>query len=191
MSLNKVILIGNLTRNAEVRKVGQSTVASIGVATSERYKDAQGNIQERTEFHNVEYWNPGNVTQFLVKGQQVYVEGSIRTEKFTGNDGVEKSVVKIRAFAVQLLGNRQQPQAAPQQPGYAPAPPQYQQPAAPQYQQSVPPQYQQPGYVPQRPQAPAAPARPAPPTPPMAPQNPQFPQPGIFEPAQHPDDLPF
>lgn len=162
MSLNKVMLIGNLTRDAEIRQVGQSQVAAFGVATSEAYTDQQGQRKEITEFHNVEYFsNNGGVFQYLKKGQQVYVEGSIKTDKWTDQNGQEKQAVKVRARSIQLLGKKDQ-SAQPQ--GQMPAlgqgviyPPQGQQQTPPQgyppqgYQQAPP---QQGGYPPQGQQMP-------------------------------------
>lgn len=140
MSLNKFMGIGNLTRNAEVRQVGQSTVARFGLAMSEKFKKQDGTLGENTEFLDIDLWGQPGVHQYLVKGQMVYVEGSIRTEKWNDQQGQPHSATRVRAHMVQLLGSR--PQAA------APAP----QPAAPQYPQA--PQPPAPQYAPQ-PQAPA------------------------------------
>lgn len=130
MSLNKVMLIGNLTRDAEIRQVGQSQVASFGVATSEIYTDQQGQRKEITEFHNVDYFtNNTGVFQYLKKGQQVYVEGGIKTDKWQDQNGQDRTTVKVRARIVQLLGKRD-PQDAQQQ-GYQQAPPQGYAPQAP------------------------------------------------------------
>ena len=138
MSVNKVILVGNITRDAEVRTVGQNQVARFGLATNNKYRNSQGETIEETEFHNIEYWGGAGVHQYLKKGQQVYVEGSIKTDKWTGQDGQEKSTVKIKASSLQLLGLRQQPQqgqapAQPQRPQQRPAPqpPRQQKPAPP------------------------------------------------------------
>lgn len=161
MAVNKVILIGNLGSDAEVRNVGQSTVASFRLATTEKFKGQDGNLREETEWHTCELWNNSGVYQYLKKGTQVYVEGSIKTENWTDQQGQNRSRIKIRVFNLQLVGSRPQ-QAAPAPQGYAPQPqPQYQQrtyqpqPAAapaptPQYQ----PQQAALGYTPQ-PQAPA------------------------------------
>lgn len=138
MSVNKVILVGNITRDAEVRTVGQNQVVRFGLATNNKYRNSQGETIEETEFHNIEYWGGAGVHQYLKKGQQVYVEGSIKTDKWTGQDGQEKSTVKIKASSLQLLGLRQQSQqgqasAQPQRPQQRPAPqpPRQQKPAPP------------------------------------------------------------
>lgn len=127
MSVNKVILVGNITRDAEVRTVGQSQVARFGLATSNKYRNSQGETVEETEFHNVEYWGNSGVFQYLKKGQQVFVEGSIKTDKWSDQQGNEKSAVKIKAVSVQLLGSRPQTQAQAQ-PATAPQRPAPQQP---------------------------------------------------------------
>lgn len=127
MSVNKVILVGNITRDAEVRTVGQSQVARFGLATSNKYRNTQGETVEETEFHNVEYWGNSGVFQYLKKGQQVFVEGSIKTDKWSDQQGNEKSAVKIKAVSVQLLGSRPQTQTQAQ-PAPAPQRPAPQQP---------------------------------------------------------------
>ena len=70
MSVNKVILLGNLTSDPQVRVVGQSQVATFGLATNERFKKADGTIVENTEFHNIELWGNTGVIQYLRKGTQ-------------------------------------------------------------------------------------------------------------------------
>lgn len=137
MSLNRCMLIGNLKADATVRSVGTTSIASFTVATSEKWKDKNGQLQSSTEWHDCELWGQENVHKYLTKGQLVYVEGSIRTETWESNNGQKNSRKKIKVLSVQLLstGNpraQQQEQAAPQQQ----APAQYQQP------------YQQPGYYP-------------------------------------------
>lgn len=126
MSVNKVILVGNITRDAEVRAVGQNQVARFGLATSNKYRNSQGETVEETEFHNIEYWGNSGVFQYLKKGQQVFVEGSIKTDKWSDQQGNEKSAVKIKALSLQLLGSRPQTQAqpapAPQRPAAQPKP---------------------------------------------------------------------
>lgn len=182
MSYQIFIIQGNLTRDAEVRQVGQNSVASIGVATSRRYKKQDGSVAEETEFHEVELWNNNGVYPYLVKGASVLVQGEIRTDKWTDQNGNQKERKKVRASIIQLCGSRQQ--AAPQgQPAYPPAQPMMPPPATP----GAPPQYAQPPMPPQAPvppaqpqyQQPRPPAQPqyAQPQPPAAPQY-QPPQPG-------------
>lgn len=98
MNVNKVILVGRLTRDPEVRTTpsGQ-TVASIGLATGRTWTDKQGQKQEKTEFHNVVMWGrTAEVAgQYLVKGQEIFVEGRLESRKYTGKDGVERKVTDV------------------------------------------------------------------------------------------------
>lgn len=105
--INKVILVGNLGNDPEVR-YGQSgaAITTISVATSESWKDKDGNPQERTEWHRVKFF--GRLAEiageYLKKGRQVYIEGSLRTEKYTDKSGVEKYSTDIIANEMQMLG---------------------------------------------------------------------------------------
>lgn len=116
MSVNKVILVGNCGKNAEVRTVGDRKVASFTLATSERRKGADGNYLESTEWHNIVIWGNGAETaeKYVQKGTQLYVEGKIKYEKYTGSDGVEKYATRIYASNFQLLGGK--PESQPTQP---------------------------------------------------------------------------
>lgn len=152
MALNRFMGIGNLTRDVEVREVGQNKVARFAIAMNEKYRKQDGTMAETTEFMEVEYWGNSGVFQYLTKGQMVYVEGSIRTEKWTGNDGVERSTTKLRAREIQLLGSRQQQPQQTSAQQQAPAPQQYQRPDPPRPQTPRPPVPQ-----PQRPPMPHAP----------------------------------
>ena len=105
MSLNKFMGIGNLTRNVEVREVGQNKVARFAIAMNEKYRKQDGSFAESTEFLEVENWGDNGIYPYLLKGQLVYVEGSIKTEKWTGDDGVERTTIKVRARNIQLLEN--------------------------------------------------------------------------------------
>jgi len=163
--LNKVMLIGNLGADPETRFMQDKTcVCNIRLATTESWKDrATGQKQERTEWHRVELWGRlGEIAnQYLRKGSRVYIEGSIRTDKWTDQSGQERYTTKVRANEMKMLDRRnegdfsQQPQQQPAQqqrqgggnfPAYGGAPAagaanQYQS-QAPQ-QQSVPPMPQQ------------------------------------------------
>ena len=158
MSYQQILIQGNCTRDAEVRQVGQSQVAKIGVAVSEKFKGRDGQIQESTEFFDVEIWDKAGVYPYLIKGQSVLIVGQQKTDKWQDQQGQNRESKKVRAQVVQLCGPRPQAQAQPQAPApaptyQAPAPPQYQQPApapAPQYAPPAQPQYgPQPGYAPQ------------------------------------------
>lgn len=105
-SVNKVILIGNLGKDPEVRSFGNGgMVAKFPIATTETYKDREGNKVEQTEWHNVEVWGElaKIAEQYLKKGRQLFVEGSIRTESWEDN-GVKKYTTKIRATNFTMLG---------------------------------------------------------------------------------------
>ena len=169
MSFQSITILGNLTRDAEVRQVGQSQVAKIGIAVSEKYKDRNGQIQESTEYFDVEVWDKAGVFPYLLKGQAVLIVGQQKTDRWQDQSGQNRETKKVRAQVVQLCGQR------PQQQQYQQAP-QYQQPApppapgyAPQYQQPAP-QYQQPPMPPRQP----APQPPMPPQP-GQPGNQQYP----------------
>ena len=106
--INKVILVGNLGADPEVRyTTGGTAIASLSIATSEQWTDKQsGQKQERTEWHRVKLF--GRLAEiageYLKKGRQVYVEGSLRTDKYTGKDGVERYSTDIIANELQRLG---------------------------------------------------------------------------------------
>ena len=118
-SVNKVILVGRIGRDPEVRHTqsGQ-VVASFSVATDESYKGKDGQKVEATEWHNVTAW--GKTAEFIGaymgKGRLVYVEGKLKTEKYTDQQGVEKYTTKIVADRVQAMDKRPdgQQQAAQQ-----------------------------------------------------------------------------
>ncbi len=105
--INKVILVGNLGNDPEVRySQSGSALTTISVATSESWKDKDGNMQERTEWHRVKFF--GRLAEiageYLKKGRQVYIEGRLRTEKYTDKAGVEKYSTDIIADEMQMLG---------------------------------------------------------------------------------------
>jgi single-strand DNA-binding protein len=107
MSVNKVILVGNLGKDPEVRFTNSgSAVARLAVATSEVWNDRDGNRQERTEWHNVVVWGKQgeHCGQYLAKCRQVYVEGSIRTRSYDDKSGTKRYVTEVVAQRVQFLG---------------------------------------------------------------------------------------
>ncbi|MUV15565.1 single-stranded DNA-binding protein [Noviluteimonas gilva] len=107
--INKVILVGNLGNDPETKYTqGGMAVTSISLATTSVRKDKDGNTQERTEWHRVKFFGKlGEIAgEYLRKGSSVYVEGSIRYDKFTGQDGVEKYFTDIVADEMQMLGGR-------------------------------------------------------------------------------------
>ncbi|MBT2557777.1 single-stranded DNA-binding protein [Hymenobacter sp. ISL-91] len=108
-SVNKVILIGHLGKNPEVRHLeGGTTVANFTMATNEYYKDKQGTRIERTEWHNIAAWRglAELAEKHLHKGQQVYVEGRIRTRQYQDKDNQTRYVTEIVAEEISLLGSR-------------------------------------------------------------------------------------
>ena len=136
MNVNKVIIVGRLTRDPEVRNTpsGQS-VATISLATNRFWKDKSGQRQDKTEYHNVVLW--GRLAeiagQYLIKGQEAYIEGRMETRKYTGKDGVERRSTEVVAENMQLGskaqgsgggGNYNRPAAQPAQAQSAPAAPQ-------------------------------------------------------------------
>ena len=110
-SVNKVIIVGNLGRDPEMRTFPSGDqVANVTIATTDKWKDKQtGEMKEATEWHRVVF--NGRLAeiagQYLRKGSQVYVEGSLRTRKWTDQNGVEKYSTEIRADQMQMLGSRQ------------------------------------------------------------------------------------
>jgi single-strand DNA-binding protein len=108
-SVNKVIIVGNLGRDPEERSFPDgSPVCNITVACSEKYKDKQGEQKEVTEWVNVVFF--GKLAeiagQYLRKGSSVYVEGKLKTEKYTDKNGVEKYSTKVIANSMQMLGGK-------------------------------------------------------------------------------------
>ena len=141
--INKVILIGNVGQDPEIRYTGDvnngTKVATLRVATTERYRDRSGNLQEHTEWHSIVVWrNTADVVEkYVKKGTQVYIEGRLRSRSWDDQNGNKRYVTEIVADTLQLLGRRPEGQ---QQGGYQQQAPQgYQQPGVQQ------PAYQQPG----------------------------------------------
>lgn len=110
-SVNKVILVGNLGRDPETRYNPEGgAICNISVATTETWKDkASGEKQERTEWHRVVFFNrlAEIAGEYLKKGSQVYVEGSLRTRKWQDKEGQERYTTEIVADRMQMLGSRQ------------------------------------------------------------------------------------
>lgn len=126
-SVNKAIVVGNLGRDPEMRTFPNGDqVANVTIATTDKWKDKQsGEMKEATEWHRVVF--NGRLAeiagQYLRKGSQVYVEGSLRTRKWTDQAGVEKYSTEIRADQMQMLGGRPEGASPAQTPRPAPAPP--------------------------------------------------------------------
>ena len=145
------MLIGNVGRDPEVRYLdgnsGQAKVATFTLATTERYRDRNGETRENTEWHNIVAWrNTAEVVEkFVKKGTQVYIEGRIRTRSWDDQNGNKRYVTESVADTLQLLGRKAEGQ---QQGGYS-APAQPQQPAYQQPGVQQQPAYQQPVQQPQ------------------------------------------
>ncbi|MCP1660229.1 single-stranded DNA-binding protein [Neisseria perflava] len=168
-SVNKVILIGNLGRDPEVRYMPNGeAVCNFSIATSETWNDRNsGQRQERTEWHNITmYRRLAEVAgQYLRKGSSVYIEGRIQSRRYTDKNGIERTAYDIIANEMKMLGSRNSGGGAPydeggyQQQNYQSAPAQQQggyQQSAPAYQQEAP---SAPPAAPAR-RAPVAPAAP-------------------------------
>ena len=139
------MLIGNVGRDPEVRYLeGNAKVATFTLATSERFKDRNGELRENTEWHNIVAWraNADVAEKFIHKGTQIYVEGRLRTRSYTDQAGVKKFTTEIQADTIQLLGRRPDADGAPQQGGYQQHPAQPQGYSAPQPQSYAAPQPQ-------------------------------------------------
>ena len=120
MSVNKVILIGRIGRDPEVRYMPNGeAVANFSVATSESWKGKDGQKQERTEWHNVTlYRKLAEIAgQYLKKGSQVYIEGKIQSRKYTGKDGIERTAYEIIGSEMKMLeGNNTGTESVPAPP---------------------------------------------------------------------------
>ena len=106
-SVNKVILVGNLGRDAEVRFTpGGQPVATLNLATTEQWNDKEGQRQEKTEWHRIVLWGKQaeSLQQYLVKGKQIYVEGRLQTRQWDDKDGVKRYTTEIKADRITLLG---------------------------------------------------------------------------------------
>ena len=109
MTVNKVILVGNLGKDPEVRNLPSGeAVASVTLATSNKYKNRAGEMVDETEWHNITFFGrlAEIVGQYLKKGSSIYVEGRIKTEKYTDKNGIEKYATKIIAGEMKMLGGK-------------------------------------------------------------------------------------
>ena len=131
-SVNKVILIGHLGADPEIRYLPSGeAVANLRLATTDVWKDKDGNKQEATEWHRVSFFGRQAEIcgQYLKKGSQIYVEGSIRTRKWQDKDGQDRYTTEIRGDRMQMLGGR--PAGGDSAPAARPAPAAAPVPAAP------------------------------------------------------------
>lgn len=138
--INKVIIVGNLGRDPEIRYTPTgSAVANVSVATSDGWKDKDGNQQERTEWHRVVFFNrlAEIAGEYLKKGSKIYLEGRLQTRKWQDNNGQERYTTEIIGNEMQMLDSRggadgaSFDQSAPSRPTNRPAAQQNSAPAAP------------------------------------------------------------
>ena len=105
-SINKVILVGNLTRDPELKHTeGKKPVCIIGLATNRNWTDQKGQRHEETEYHRLIAWDKLAETchQYLRKGRKVYAEGRLQSHSYTGQDGIEKTGVEIVLEKIEML----------------------------------------------------------------------------------------
>ena len=115
MTLNKVMLIGNVGKDPEPRHLENGTmIVTITVATTERYKDRNGEVKEQTEWHNVVCWRSlaEIVDKYVRKGTQLYIEGKLRSRSWEDQNGQKRYVTEIVADVLRLLGRKPEQQAA-------------------------------------------------------------------------------
>ena len=109
MSFNKIFIVGNLGRDPELRYTAQGTpVCSISMATNERRKDKNGEMQDQTTWFRITLWNrlAETASQYLQKGKQVYIEGRLRVEEYVDRDGKPRHSLEVFATDMQFIGSR-------------------------------------------------------------------------------------
>jgi len=119
VSVNKVILVGRLGRDPEVRYLeGGNAVCNFSVATDESWKDKSGDKQERTEWHRIVVWGKTgeNCGKYLAKGRQVYIEGRLQTREWDDKEGNKRQTTEINAQTVQFLGSKGDSQERQEEP---------------------------------------------------------------------------
>lgn len=120
-SLNKVFLLGNLTRDPELRHTAQGTsVANFSIAVNRNYKGSDGEFKRETNFFTIVVWGKAgeNCSKYLAKGRPVLVEGRLQNRSYETSDGQKRTVTEIVADNVQFLGSRSDSQSEAQDPGY-------------------------------------------------------------------------
>lgn len=109
MSFNKIIIVGNLGRDPELRYTPQGTaVCSFSVATNEKRRDKAGDMQDVTTWFRVTLWakQAENASKYLTKGSPVYIEGRLRIEEWTDRDGQQRQSLEVNATDMQFIGSR-------------------------------------------------------------------------------------
>ena len=116
MSFNKVILVGNLGRDPELRYTPQGTpVCSFSIATNERRKDKTGEMQDQTTWFKVTLWGrqAETASQYLTRGRPIYIEGRLRVEEWTDRDGKQRHTLEVHATDMQFIGGAGRDEATP------------------------------------------------------------------------------
>ncbi len=109
MSFNKIIIVGNLGRDPELRYTPQGTaVCNFSIATNERRKDKTGEFQDITTWFRVTLWGnqAENASKYLTKGKQVYIEGRLHLEEYTDRDGVQRQTLEVQGTDMRFIGGR-------------------------------------------------------------------------------------
>ena len=110
MSFNKITIVGNLGRDPELRYTAQGTpVCTFSIATNERRKDRNGEMQDHTTWFRVTMWNrmAETASQYLQKGKSVYIEGRLRVDEYTDRDGKPRYALEVMGTDMQFIGSRQ------------------------------------------------------------------------------------
>ena len=115
MSRNLVILVGNVGRDPETKSTEKGQVSNFSLATSESYTAKSGEKVTNTEWHNIVVWNKLSeiCEKYIKKGQQIYLEGSIKTRSWDDKDGVKRYTTEIIASAIQMLGKKESEESTP------------------------------------------------------------------------------
>ena len=116
-SVNKVIILGNVGQDPEIRE-GNFTVAALSIATTRKWRDKAGEAQSETEWHRVSAFGrlAEIISQYVRKGDPIYIEGRLRTRKYEDKQGIERWMTEIIAEQLQLLGQKDDKNAKPVQP---------------------------------------------------------------------------
>lgn len=120
MSVNRVFLLGQVGRDPEVKEIGGAKYATFSLATSESYKDKNGERQTNTEWHTIVCWrNTAEVVErYVTKGMQLFVEGQLRTRSWEDGEGKKRYVTEIVAKEVQFVGKKESSEQKQSQPTY-------------------------------------------------------------------------
>ena len=122
MGYNKVILMGNLTRDPELRQAGSTSVANIGLAVNRKWKDRDGKQQEEVTFIDCEAWGRTAevMTQYLEKGREIFIEGRLKLDTWQDKDGGKRSKLKVVVENFQFVGGRGEDAPKKKRPDYDP-----------------------------------------------------------------------